>query len=57
MLNVVAGILVGMVRQIRALPARFSDFCRNVMQTLAVEESKLRREELLREIANQKPPE
>ncbi|HEY0702679.1 MAG TPA: hypothetical protein VGD60_07915 [Candidatus Acidoferrales bacterium] len=46
-----------MVRQIRALPARFSDFCRNVMQTLAVEESKLRREELLREIANQKPPE
>lgn len=57
MLNVVAGIFVGLVRQVRALPARCADFFHNLVQTLAAEESKLRREEVLREIANRKPPE
>jgi hypothetical protein len=57
MLNVVAGIFVGLVRQVRALPARCADFFHNLVQTLAAEESKLRREEVLREIANRKQPE
>jgi hypothetical protein len=57
MLNVVAGTLVGLVRQVRALPAKCLNFCHSLVQTLAAEESKLRQEEVLREIANRKQPE
>jgi hypothetical protein len=57
MLNVIAGIFVGAVRQVRALPSRCANFFRGLVQTLAAEESKLRREEVLREIASRKPPE
>jgi hypothetical protein len=57
MLNVVAGIFVGLVRQVRALPGNFVDFYHRLVHTLAAEESKLRREEVLREIASRKSPE
>jgi hypothetical protein len=56
MLNVIAGIFVGAVRQVRALPGRCMNFYHGLMQTLAAEESKLRREEVLREIASRKAP-
>jgi len=54
--NVVAGIFMGLVHQIRALPARWSSFCQDLLHTLAAEENRLRREELLREIADRQPP-
>jgi hypothetical protein len=56
MLNVIAGIFVGAVRQVLALPGKCVDFFHRLMHTLAVEESKLRREEVTREIASRKPP-
>jgi hypothetical protein len=56
MLNVIAGIFVGAVRQVRALPSRCANFFRGLVQTLGAEESKLRREEVLREIASRKAP-
>ena len=52
MTNVVAGIFIGLVHQARALPARWSAFCQDLIHTLAAEESRLRREELFREIAS-----
>lgn len=52
MTNVVAGIFVGLVHQVRALPSRWSTFYQDLRHTLAAEESRLRREELFREIAN-----
>jgi hypothetical protein len=52
MTNVVAGIFIGLVHQVRALPSRWSAFCQDLLHTLAAEESRLRREELFREIAD-----
>jgi hypothetical protein len=54
MTNVVAGIFIGLVHQVRALPSRWSAFCQDLVHALAAEESRLRREELFREIADRK---
>jgi hypothetical protein len=41
MTNVVAGIFIGLVHQVRALPSRWSAFCQDLLHTLAAEESRL----------------
>lgn len=52
MTNVVVGIFVGLVHQIRAFPSKGFAQCQNLIHTLAAEENRLRREEVLREIVS-----
>jgi hypothetical protein len=52
MTNVVVGIFVGLVHQLRALPSKWSARCQDLIHALAAEENRLRREEVLREIVS-----
>jgi hypothetical protein len=52
MTNVVVGIFIGLVHQLRAFPSKWSARCQDLFHALAAEENRLRREELLREIVS-----